>query len=481
MYKVIFKKFYDSLFREVDIASLAFFRIAFGAFMFYEVYHYIETGWAWDYFVFPRFYFTYPGFHWIEPLSNNGMINLFLVMGVLSVFVLIGFLYRVSIFLFTLAFTYLFLIDASNYLNHFYLISLLGFLLSIIPTHRNYSVDAALRPSIKSNTLPAWCLWLLLFQIGIPFVFGGIGKMNSDWLNGEPMRLWLSEIPDFPVIGQYFEEEWLVFFMSRAGLALDFFIIGFLLFRPTRWLAFIAGVLFHVMNAHLWSIGIFPWFMIVATTLFFDPAWPKKLLHKITFKLPDYPLIQKRKIGFWNGSKGKKIIVGFLMVYCAGQIIVPFRHHLITGNTHWTEEGHMFSWHMKLRDKRSSIAFFVRNNETRIENEIEVLKFLTVRQANFMSTQPYYIWQFAQKMKEYYRQEGTEDVSINALVMTSLNNRKPQLLIDSELDLAALEAYHTPAPWIQPLITPLIIPIPKQNLSKKLPSIDTTINKTVDK
>ena len=107
----------------------------------------------------------------------------FFVLGLLAIFIIIGFLYRISAFLFFLGFSYIFLLDQTNYLNHFYLISLLSFILIWIPAHTNYSVDAALCPELKKDTIPAWALWLLRFQIGIAYFYGGIAKINPDWLN----------------------------------------------------------------------------------------------------------------------------------------------------------------------------------------------------------------------------------------------------------------------------------------------------------
>lgn len=35
------------------------------------------------------------------------------------------------------------------------------------------------------------------------------------------------------------------------------------------------------------------------------------------------------------------------------------RHYLIAGTPSWTEEGHRFSWHMKLREKSGTVTFVV--------------------------------------------------------------------------------------------------------------------------
>jgi vitamin K-dependent gamma-carboxylase len=218
MLKRYWKYLFEKLYEPVDISSVAFFRICFGAIMLWEVYRYYQAGWVWSQFMFPKMFFTYGGFEWIQPWENNGMVIHFMIMGILALFIMLGFLYRISAFLFFLSFTFIFLIDQTNYLNHFYLICLISFLLILIPAHRNYSIDAALRPHIKADTIPIWALWILLFQIGVAYFYGGVAKINPDWLQGEPMGIWLSKRAHLPYIGQYFRDQGVVIFMSRAGL-----------------------------------------------------------------------------------------------------------------------------------------------------------------------------------------------------------------------------------------------------------------------
>ena len=438
----------NKLFTQVDIASIAFFRIIFGAILFYEVFRYYQAGWVWSSFAGLKFYFTFPGFRWVEPLNENGFVILFFITGVLAFMIMIGYLYRLAAFLFFLCFSYIFLVEQSNYLNHFYLICLISFLLIIVPAHRNYSVDAALRPHIKSETIPIWALWLLRFQIAIPYTYGAIAKMNPDWLAGRPLKMWLSNKTDFPIIGRFFQEEWMILLMSRGGLLLDLLMVPFLLYKPTRIYAFLVGVLFHLMNHKLWNIGIFPWFMIAATTIFFEPDWIKDILKKFTFRLPKYDV--KQRFNF-SSAIWQKCLISFLIIYCSWQLLFPLRHFLIPGITHWTEEAHMFAWHMKLRDKTSEITLFAKDMKTQKEWEIDILKFLSPRQANDMSTHPEMIWQFAHMLEGYYLEKGNGDIAVNALVFSSLNGRKKQLLIDPDLDLTTIPKYRIPNPWIIPL------------------------------
>ncbi|MBM3265814.1 MAG: HTTM domain-containing protein [candidate division Zixibacteria bacterium] len=176
------------LFTPVDISPLAYFRIAFGMIMLWEVWRYIDHGWIDRYYVQPIFHFTYYGFGWVQPWPEPFMYLHFIVLGALALCIAVGLWYRVTSILFFLAFTYVFLLDMVQYLNHFYLICLVSFLMIWIPAHRTWSVDAWFRPSLLAKTAPAWTLYVLRFQLGIAYFYGGIAKINGDWLRGEPIR-----------------------------------------------------------------------------------------------------------------------------------------------------------------------------------------------------------------------------------------------------------------------------------------------------
>src|SRR4030095_6617651 len=159
------------------------------------------------YYIEPIFYFKYYGFSWVKSWPGHGMYVHFVALGLFALCIFAGFLYRISATLFFLAFTYVFLLDQTRYLNHFYLVSLISFLLIFLPAHRALSIDSLLRPQIRSNTTPAWTLWLLRAQVGIAYFFGGIAKLNSDWFHGEPMRTWLRPLTKLPSLGPLFEKE----------------------------------------------------------------------------------------------------------------------------------------------------------------------------------------------------------------------------------------------------------------------------------
>ncbi|NER82466.1 MAG: HTTM domain-containing protein [Leptolyngbya sp. SIO1D8] len=444
-----FKQLQEWLWQPVDIAFLVYFRIAFGGIMLWEVQRYFSHGWIQKYWITPEFNFTYPGFSWVHPWPGDGMIWHFAALGVLTVFMSLGFFYRLSAGLFFVGFTYTFLLEQARYLNHFYLICLLSLVLVGMPAHRLCSVDVLRRPKLLSQTVPAWTLWLLRFQIGVPYFYGGIAKLNGDWLQGEPMRLWLADSTDFPLVGQFFTQEWMVYLLSYSGLVLDLLVVPLLLWRKTRLPAFIFAVLFHLTNARLFSIGIFPWFMIAATAIFFPPDWPRRVV-SFFWKTPS-----TQSSSAIAPQRYRALITSCLLVYVSLQCLVPLRHYLYPGDVNWTEEGHQFAWHMKLRDKDATAEFLVRDPATQQIQVILPEQFIARWQARKMAGRPDMVLQFAHYLAETLPAQGDESLEVRTRVWVSLNGRSPRLMIDPFVDLTQKSQIMGPADWILPLDEPL--------------------------
>lgn len=434
------------LFAPVDIASLALFRILFGAAMVQEAVRYAMMGWISEYYIDPKFYFTYYGFQWVKPWAGNGMYVHFAVMGLAALGVMLGAWYRLCAIVLFITFTHVFLLEQAHYLNHFYLICLLAFLMIFIPAHRALSVDAWRRPSLRSNDAPAWCLWLLLAQISIVYFYAGIAKLNADWLHGEPMRTWLGERTHIPLIGQFFDKEWVILLFNHGGLAFDLFIVFLLLWKRTRIFGFVWAIAFHLLNFVLFNIGIFPWLMIAATLLYFRPDWPR-----LVFKWRRSGTVSK-----WHEARWPRAVTAALAVYLGIQLLVPLRHFLHRGSVHWTEEGHRFSWHMKLRDKNGTARFYVTDPVRGNTWEVHPRLYLTARQTSKMSVRPDMILQFAHYIArdQARRRRISHALEVRARVMASLHGRPPQLLIDPKVNLAAQKRSLRSADWILPLGEP---------------------------
>lgn len=453
------------LFKPVDISFLVAFRIIFGGVMLWEVYRYFTNGWITRYFVEPVLTFTYYGFSWVKPWPGRGMYIHFFVLGAAAACVMLGFLYRFAAPVFFLAFTYFFLLDQTRYLNHFYLVCLISFLMCFLPAERAFSIDALLRRKIRSDVVPAWTLWLLRAQVGIPYFFGGIAKLNSDWMfGGEPMRIWLSPLTKLPKFGHIFAADWVVYSFVVGGLLLDLFVVPLLLWRRTRLFAFAAAVAFNLINAVIFDIGIFPWLMLGALLIFFPPDLARRFARGFMspgeFADAELPRPSTQTVPVAEESScpplssSQKLVAGLLAAYLAVQVLLPLRHYLYPGNVSWTEEGHNFAWHMKLRTKSGEALFTVthpQSGQTWTINPEDYLKRHQVK----MITKPDLLVHFAHYLAEEKRREGYDDVEVRARAMVSLNGRPPQLLIDPNVDLTKEQVTLLPTPWIIPLTTPL--------------------------
>ncbi len=442
-----------SLFAPVDIAVLVYFRIAFGGIMLWEVWRYFDKGWIARYWIDPILNFPYFGFEWLHPWPGQGMYIHFIGLGILAVLITLGFWYRLSTVLFFLGFTYMFLLEKARYLNHFYLICLISFLLIFLPAHRAFSIDAWRRPGMRTPTVPAWTLWLLRIQIGIPYFYGGLAKINGDWLQGEPMRMWMADRMDFPLIGSLFTQEWMVYFLSYGGLLLDVLVVPFLIWRRTRPYAFALALTFHLMNVQLFDIGIFPWFMIAATTIFFDPSWPRWLVRQ-RFNNRNQALPARL-------TPRHTIILSLLGVYLFLQLVLPFRHYLYPGDANWTEEGHRFAWHMKLRSKDADVNFVITDTRDNTVSYLDPNDIMPRWQVRKMAARPDMILQLSHIIAEDIGGSDKDSIEVRAEAFASLNGREEQQLIDPTVDLSKERQSLLPADWILALETPLSVKVEK--------------------
>ena len=431
----------------VDGASLAVFRMAFGAIQFWEVFRY-----------WPRiqrlylegldnpgggFQFKYYGWGWVEALPGDGMYLLFAIIGLAAVGIMLGLYYRISCTVFLIAFSWQFFIDQANYLNHFYLVILYSFCLLLVPADRTWSLSR----SARSDWIPRWALLGLLILTEIVLIYAGLVKINTDWLNGWPLKHWFSgRSADHPVIGPLLSEPDFAIIASWYSIILHLVGAPLLFFRRTRLIVFCLYVLFHLSNSVIFSIGIFPWLTLGATTLFFSPNWPRRWLGLVTSGLQAGPRPDRIELRL------DKPVLALLSMFLAYNLLMPMRPLLYPGPVAWTEEGHRFSWRMKLRDKEARASFRVQDPETGREWQVNPHAWLTRRQARKMPARPDMILQFAHHLDRVWQEKHrVANPVVTARVWCSLNYRKLATLVDPRRDLSVVSRNLKPVDWIQPL------------------------------
>lgn len=452
----------SSAFAPVDIGSIVFFRIAFGLLMAWHVWTFFTEHRLVGYFLEPRLLFKYYGFGWVHPWLGDGLYIHKIALGVFALFIAAGFIYRVSVALFLLSYLYFSLLDEARYQNHEYLICLLSLLLIFIPAHRAFSVDAMIRRKPHAKAAPAWALWLLRGQMVVVYFYGGIAKINPDWLRGEPMRWVMARHLDFPVIGRLFTQEWAVYTMSYGALLFDLFIVPLLLWRRTRIAAFCVAALFHLMNARLFSIDVFPWLAIAATTLFLSPDWPRRLVsifnRESASRVAD---VTERA----NGGK-ETAIFGLVLAYLAIQFMLPLHPFALSRGSQWALMQHRFCWRMMLRKQSTHGYFYVTDPNTGRTNRVAPPDFLTPLQMVRIYWHPDTVLQSAHYLAETMPRMGSKPLTVEARIFVSVNGRRPELFVDPNVNLAAESRSLLPPRWVLPTHEPL--PPPGQDFSEDL-------------
>ncbi len=252
------------------IIPLVRFRILFGALMLFGAIRFIQNGWVEKLYLEPNYFFKFYGLEWAHPFDEKGMYILMSIIIWSATMVMLGFLYRIAIITFFVSFTYLEIMDATNYLNHYYLVCLLAFLMIFLPAHRSHSVDVLLWKKIKTDRVASWTINILIFQLTVVYTCAGIAKLDYDWLfEAMPLAIWLPEHQDIPILGYFFQFKWMAYLMSWGGAFYDLTIAYFLMLKKTRNWAYAMVVIFHLLTWMLFNIGLFPLIMIVSTLIFF--------------------------------------------------------------------------------------------------------------------------------------------------------------------------------------------------------------------
>ena len=185
----------------------------------------------------------------------------------------------------------------------------------------------------------------LRLQLGLPYFFSGLTKIQPDWLGGEPLRFWLSRRTGVPLIGRWFTEEWFVRLASWGRLGFD------LLVLPALDQAADAA------PGHRRGRGVQPDQQSLVRSghpavaddrrrsLFLPPLvrvdhGPRS---QTSYEVPPSAF----QVPPSNGRRRTEHLRMF-------QVLVPLRFWLYPGEFIWTLEGLRFSWAMRTADAKAS-------------------------------------------------------------------------------------------------------------------------------
>lgn len=436
--------------KQQEAAPLAVFRIFFGAMMLWGIVRFWAKGWIEKTYIAPDFHFTYYGFEWVRPLGNWTYL-LFVICALASVCILLGYKYRVAIIAFFLCFTYIELMEKTTYLNHYYFVSILSFLLIFLPANTYFSLDAHLNPKKAFQKIPRWTIDAIKLVLGMVYLYAGLAKLNSDWLlRAMPLKIWLPPKYDLPFIGGLMTENWVHYAFSWSGALYDLSIPFLLLHKKTRPFAFVAVVVFHVLTRVLFNIGMFPYIMIGATLIFFSASFHHTILELLSkvFRIAKSQFDNGRALvtGYANFNATHAVLAVFFVL----QLLLPWRYLAYPGELFWTEEGYRFSWRVMLMEKSGYALFKVVNGKTGKWFYVENSDFLTPLQEKQMSFQPDFILQYAHYLKDHFAAQGHQNIAVYVDCKVSLNGRRSSQFINPKVDLTKIkESFHHKT-WVLP-------------------------------
>ncbi|PQJ78259.1 HTTM domain-containing protein [Polaribacter porphyrae] len=454
--------------QQTNVAPLAVFRIFFGLLMFASIVRFWANGWIEELYLAPKFHFSYYGFEWVKPIGDFTYV-LFIVCGIATLFVAVGYKYRLAIITFFLSFTYIELMDKTTYLNHYYFISVLSFLMIFLPANVYFSIDSYVKKRSYQN-VPKWTIDSIKLLLGIVYFYAGLAKLNSDWLfRAQPLKIWLPSKYDLPLIGNNFmQQEWFHFAMSWGGMLYDLTIPFLLLYKRTRIFAFVLVVFFHIFTRVLFPIGMFPYIMIVATLIFFDANFHQKIisflqkfLSHLSFRLKWRNLnvsssdFEARKIVLrtsnYNFSKSKKqLIFPIIVIFFTIQLLFPWRYLAYPGELFWTEQGYRFSWRVMLMEKAGYTTFKIVDGKTGKSFMVDNKDFLTSFQEKQMSFQPDFILEYAHYLGDHFTSQGHKNVEVYAESYVALNGRMSTKFINPKINLYQERESFKHKNWILP-------------------------------
>ena len=194
----------------------------------------------------------------------------------------------------TLLWWYWFLIDATNYSDHGYLLGVLSALLVWLPVNRAASVDRLLGRETRS-TVPGWTITVIHAQLALVHLFFALGLLNSDWLSGAPLLEWLRVSASDPGTLRSWSEGSVRLLAVGIPVGLLLATAG-LIWNRTRLIACLLLVAWHVCDGLALGIGISPFFQAQLMLLFLPAAWWNRVSAvalAVLRRTPGVPLLWK--------------------------------------------------------------------------------------------------------------------------------------------------------------------------------------------
>ena len=254
-----------------------------------------------------------------------------------------------------------------------------------------------------------------------------------------------------PFLAWFFDDYKTALAMSWSGMLFDTLVPFGVLYGPTREVSVVLMYTFHGLNAVIFAnIGLFPYVMMIITPIYFVYHWPTGVLRHIGYTTGSISTVK------YNGrtlSTSKKCVLAFLSLVLLQQVLTPLHHHMYPGSVVWTEQGHLFSWRMKLRDKSGMMNVY--EEVDGVTTKVPLQRWLSPKQVTKMTGKPDMLIQFAHSYADAREKHTGKRPRVRAVLIVSVNFRTPQYMVDPRVDLALEPPWawpSSPYAWIVPLL-----------------------------
>lgn len=437
----------DSLARQVDVASLAVFRVLFGLLAAGEAYRLVASKHVFNLWMDTLIFFPWPGFTWLSKPAGLGMVTHFYFLTLVGLMLAGGLFSRAAAIALGLGYAFPLLLCETAYLSELYLFALVALLLAAVPAHGTLSADARLRSGVRRESVSRIWLLLLRAQFTIVQFSMGVWMLNLDWLRGSPLQLWLPTRTSLALLGPLHAMPQIIVGLSVLLACIFVFAPLALWWRRTRVIGLMCLTAAWLWFSESFDLGAFPWLMLVGNLLFLPPDWPRRVFN------------WSRHGALGTGAVATRVpvtVVALASFWLAIQVLVPLRGAFIPGDAAWTEQGVAFSWRVPGPAKAGAVTFSIIDPLTGDTRSFDPKHQISGWQYARLSGDPALLRRYAVGIARNETAAGNPTPEVRALTLVSLNGRRPQRLVDPKIDLAqAKPPGLTGTDWLLPLDVPL--------------------------
>ena len=442
----LLKKFSRYLQSQTNGYILGLFRIIFGVVMVYEMLVYFRLDVIKNVFVLPQIRLPYEGFGFLAPMPEPMMNVLLGLMLVSAVCIAVGKFFRPACLFLGTFHLYFFLLDKSLFNNHIYLFIILAFLLALTHADEFLSLkNLKGKGASVPRMIPRWEVFILQLQFAIVYFYGGLAKINPEWLGKlQPMKRMIEFFPESHWMAPVMKNDWMAYFLTYGGLAFDL-IVPFLLWnKSTRKWALLPIVLFHLPNSQIFNdIGVFPFAMLAATILFFETKEVPFLRNLLPKKAAKSKPIKLN----WPTWVGKLAVA--LTVF---QLLFPFRGFFLPNHQDWTSIANRFAWRMKIQTREiTEFTYYVKDGPSGEKITVPINKIINTEQIKWTAHDVRAVAHVGKELAKQAKAMGAKDPIVTASIQVKWNGREPTYFIDPTVDLSKVE--HSPfkkVEWAMP-------------------------------